>query len=247
MHYIFFMQEKPNPTVQAVQNAQNNSGKKISESAKKRMILLLNLLEKWENPRITSKEIANLLGVKDSLVRCDFGFLRLPSEHRGFKNGYDVCVLAEDIRISLGFFKDSDVFCCDERHISPNENVSGNYEKKLCIVGLGRLGAALLDNRFFEKSGFKIYAGFDSSLNRVELIRSTFELFPASRIESVCSAKKIEYAILCCEEDEVQKMADRLVKAGIKGIVNYTNAVFAAPKNVKVQNVSPSVALALVE
>lgn len=238
MHYIFFMQENPNPTVksvqavqsvQVVQNTQNNSEKKISESAKKRMILLLNLLEKWENPRITSKEIANLLGIKDSLVRCDFGFLRLPSEHRGFKNGYDVCVLAEDIKNSVDFSKVE------------------LQEKKLCIVGLGRLGAALLDNRFFEKSGFKIYAGFDSSLNRVELIRSTFELFPASRIESVCSAKKIEYAILCCEEDEVQKMADRLVKAGIKGIVNYTNAVFAVPKNVKVQNVSPSVALALVE
>lgn len=223
------MQEKPNPTVQSVQTVQNKSGKKISESAKKRMVLLLNLLEKWEKPRITSKEIAELLGEKDSLIRCDFKFLRLPSEHRGFKNGYDVSVLAEDIKNSIDFSK------------------SEYQEKRVCIVGLGRLGAALLDNRFFEKSGFKIYAGFDSSLNRVELIRSTFELFPASRIESVCSAKKIEYAILCCEESEVQKMADRLVKAGIKGIVNYTNAVFAVPKNVKVQNISPSVALALVE
>lgn len=206
---------------------------KISDSTKKRMILLLNLLENWEKSHITSKEIANLLNVKDSLIRHDFVALNLPPLHRGFKNGYEICTLTEDIKKSLGVQKQSEkIIKC---------------EKRICIVGLGRLGAALLDSSFFEKSGFKICAGFDSSLNRVELIRSTFELFPASRIESICSAKKIEYAILCCPEKEVQKMVDRLVCANIKGIVNYTNAVFTAPKNVKVQNVSPSVSLSLVE
>ena len=63
----------------------------------------------------------------------------------------------------------------------------------------------------------------------------------------MCAAKKIEYAVLCCPENEVQKMADRLVNAGIKGIVNYTAAVFFVPEHVKVQNVAPAVALALVE
>lgn len=203
--------------------------KKIPVSTKKRMVLLLNLLEKWTKARITSGEIAALLGVKDSLVRYDLAFLQLPPGHRGFKNGYEISVLKNDIKTSL--------------------SVPGNSgdKKRICIVGLGRLGAALLDDSFFEGSGFSVCAGFDSSLNRVELIRSTFELFPASRIESVCTAKKIEYAVLCCPENEVQKMADRLVNAGIKGIVNYTAAVFFVPEHVKVQNVAPAVALALVE
>ena len=204
--------------------------KKIPVSTKKRMVLLLSLLEKWKRNHITSKEIAVLLGVKDSLVRYDFAFLKFPSDHRGFKNGYEISVLKEDVRAAI-----------------LSEEESFGTEKRICIVGLGRLGAALLDNSFFEGSGFKVCAGFDSSLNRVELIRSTFELFPASRIENVCAAKKIEYAVLCCEENEVQKMADRLVKAGIKGIVNYTNAVFVVPDCVKVQNISPAVALALVD
>lgn len=206
--------------------------KKIPAATKKRMVLLLNLLKKWQKPRVTSKEIALLLGVKDFLVRYDFSFLAFPAAHRGFKNGYEVSVLEKDIKNSLA---------CHE------EETSGGTEKNLCIVGLGRLGAALLDNSFFEGSGFRVCAGFDSSLNRVELIRSTFELFPASRIETVCPAKKIEYALLCCDEGEAQKMADRLVKAGIKGIVNYTRALFAVPENVKVQNISPAVALALLE
>ena len=206
--------------------------KKIPAATKKRMILLLNLLKNWRKPRITSGEIALLLGVKDFLVRYDFAFLEFPAGHRGYRNGYEISALEKDIQAAL---------------LRRGENSSETTEKNLCIVGLGRLGAALLDDSFFEGSGFRVCAGFDSSLNRVELIRSTFELFPASRIESVCPAKKIEYALLCCDENEAQKMADRLVKAGIKGIVNYTRAVFAVPQNVKVQNISPAVALALLE
>lgn len=205
--------------------------RKLSESTKKRLFLLLNFLESCEKKRVTSKEIAFLLGVKDSLVRYDFVQAELPAEHRGFRNGYDVNVLAEDIKSALGLFGDD----------------GSARKKRVCVVGLGRLGAAFLDNDFFEKSGFEVCAGFDSNLNRVELLRSTFELFPASRIETVCPLKKIEYAVLCCAESEIQKMADRLVKAGIKGLVNYTNAVFSVPDGIKVQNVSPVIALSLVE
>ena len=205
--------------------------RKLSESTKKRLFLLLNFLESCEKKRVTSKEIAFLLGVKDSLVRYDFVQAELPAEHRGFRNGYDVNVLAEDIKSALGVFGDD----------------GSARKKRVCVVGLGRLGAAFLDNDFFEKSGFEVCAGFDSNLNRVELLRSTFELFPASRIETVCPLKKIDYAVLCCAESEIQKMADRLVKAGIKGLVNYTNAVFSVPDGIKVQNVSPVIALSLVE
>lgn len=205
--------------------------RKLSGSTKKRLFLLLNFLESCEKKRVTSKEIAFLLGIKDSLVRYDFVQAELPAEHRGFRNGYDVNVLAEDIKSALGLFGDD----------------GSARKKRVCVVGLGRLGAAFLDNDFFEKSGFEVCAGFDSNLNRVELLRSTFELFPASRIETVCPLKKIEYAVLCCAESEIQKMADRLVKAGIKGLVNYTNAVFSVPDGIKVQNVSPVIALSLVE
>lgn len=235
------MQQEENENLQKTNELKSTKdledSQKFSNSTKKRMILLLNLLENWGKIYITSKEIAELLGVKDSLIRYDFSVLNLPQEHRGYKNGYEVSVLEQDIRNALS----------EGSNFIIEDNLQNDNKKHVCIVGLGRLGAALLDDSFFENSDFKICAGFDSSLNRVELLRSTFELFPASKIESVCPSKKIEYAILCCPESEVQKMADRLVSAGIKGIVNYTNSVFLAPKTVKVQNVSPALALAMVE
>lgn len=202
------------------QNPEKNKIKTLPAATKKRLVLLLGLLETWQKKHISSIELSHLLGCKDSLVRYDFRFVNVPA---GAKNGYDVRGLSTAIRAVLG--------------------TDNSVQKKCCIVGLGRLGAALLDDGIFEGSGFKVCAGFDSSVNRVELLRSTFELYPASRIESVCQQQKIEYAFLCCPNGEVEKMVQRLVNAGIKGIVNYTTSLFAVPETVKVQNVSPITAL----
>lgn len=199
--------------------------KKIPKSTRKRLTLLLQLLEATEKKRITSLEISSALGCKDTLIRWDFRFIE---QERGVKNGYDVEKLIQSIKSALSVQDES-------------------AEKKICIVGLGRIGAALLDDAIFEKSGFKVCAGFDSNVNRVELLRSTFELYPASRIEQVVPQLKIEYAFLCCGEKESQKMTDRLVSAGIKGIVNYTRSVVKVPETVKVQNISPVLALKMID
>lgn len=197
-----------------------NRMRTLPHATRRRLVLLLALLETWKSERISSINISRLLGCKDSLIRYDFRFVNVPA---GAKNGYKVKDLLREIKAALG--------------------TDNSVQKKCCIVGLGRLGAALLDDGIFEGSGFKVCAGFDSSVNRVELLRSTFELYPASRIESVCQQQKIEYAFLCCPNTEAEKMVQRLINAGIKGIVNYTTAVFAVPPTVKVQNVSPITAL----
>ena len=208
----------------------------ISKNTKRRLLLLLDFLERTDKSRFTSLELSALLGCKDTLLRKDFEFLEIP---RGDKSGYDAAGVRNAISRALNPFG-------TELQAAGESGVAGKtlaVEKRLCIVGLGRLGAALLDDAIFEKSGFKVCAGFDSSLNRVELMRSTFELYPASRIETVLPQRKIEYAVLCCPESEAEKMVTRLVNAGIKGIVNYTRAVLKVPAGVKVENVSPVLAL----
>ncbi len=198
----------------------------MPKNTRKRLVLLLQILGSFEKPRITSLEISRLLGCRDTLVRFDLRFVDCPC---GVSNGYDVESLKASVRNALG----------GGAALGDGKSAA----KNCCIVGLGRLGAALLDDSFFEASGFSVCAGFDSNLNRVELLRSTFELYPASRIESVLPQQKIEYAVLCCAESEAQKMTDRLVRAGVKGIVNYTRAVVGVPPLVKVENVSPVLAL----
>ena len=194
----------------------------IPEVTRKRMLILQNLLQGWQNEKITSVQISEITGWKDSLIRHDLWLL---GYNKGVSNGYLKDDLQEAISLALGF--ESEQINC-------------------CIAGLNRLGAALLDEATTEGSVFKIKAGFDSNVNRVEVLRSTFPLYPATEMNWVIKQEKITLAILTVADKDAQSMCDRLVKAGITGIVNMTRAVLKVPDGVKIENVSILNALKLV-
>ena len=186
----------------------------LPEVTRKRMLILQNLLQGWQSEKITSVQISEITGWKDSLIRHDLWLL---GYNKGISNGYLKDDLQEAISLALGFESE---------------------QKNCCIVGLNRLGAALLDDATTEGSVFKIKAGFDSNVNRVEILRSSFPLYPATEMNWVIKKENIKLAILTVAAKDAQSMCDRLVKAGITGIVNMTNSVLRVPENVKVENLS---------
>ena len=186
----------------------------LPEVTRKRMLTLQNLLQSWQNEKITSVQISEITGWKDSLIRHDLWLL---GYNKGVSNGYLKDDLQEAISLALGF-ESKEVNCC--------------------IVGLNRLGAALLDDATTEGSVFKLKAGFDSNVNRVEILRSTFPLYPAADMSWVIKQERITKAILAVADKDAQSMCDRLVKAGITGIVNMTNSILRVPENVKLENLS---------
>ena len=194
----------------------------LPEVTRKRMLTLQNLLQSWQNEKITSVQISEITGWKDSLIRHDLWLL---GYNKGVSNGYRKDDLQEAIERALGFESE---------------------QKNCCIVGLNRLGAALLDEATTEGSIFKIKAGFDSNVNRVEILRSIFPLYPATEMNWVIKQEKITLAILTVADKDAQSMCDRLVKAGVTGIVNMTRAVLKVPDGVKVENVSVITALKMV-
>lgn len=187
---------------------------KLPEASKKRMVQLLQILKAWPQKKITSAQISEITGWKDSLIRHDFWLLG--KNLNGVSNGYSV----ENLIFVL------------------EELICDSSTKNCCIVGLGRLGAALLDQSFFDSSGFEIKVGFDSNLYRVEILRTSFPLYPADDMPWVIKQEKIEYAILSVQNKDAQAMTDRLVKTGIKGIVNLTQRLVKTPASVKVENLS---------
>jgi len=193
----------------------------IPEPSKRRLVLLAQLLLQQGTGRLTSADIGQLTGWSDTLIRHDIAAL---GYKRGVSNGYDVCELHSAI--------------CEALHICSTDCLL-----KCCIVGLGRIGAALLDDSIFSGTEFRIAAGFDPNVNRTEILRSTFPLYPASRLEAVIPAEHIAYAILSVGDADAQQIAVRLVSCGICGIVNYTNIVLSVPDSVSVENVSPVTAL----
>lgn len=193
------------------------------EPTRRRLVQLAQLLARYERGRrMTSRELHELTGWSDSVIRRD---ILLLGYKKGASNGYD----AEDLRHAI----------CAALHIGCGESGPRNC----CIVGLGRLGAALLENSIFDGTPFRIVAGFDSSVNRTEVLRSSFPLYPAARLENVIQELHISFALLTVPEKEAQPMAARLAAVGIQGIVNYTAAVLSVPASVAVENVSPVTAL----
>ena len=220
----------------------------LPKSSRQRLVLLLGILKSWPNKKITSVQISDKTNWKSSLIRHDLWLIKF---NKGISNGYNVQELIKAIEIVLGIEKSEDLENQKEVSAKTEETFtfqksSEDTKKKICIVGLGRLGAALLDNNLVEDSVFEIKAGFDPNLYRVEILRSSFPLYPCSEMNFVIKKEKIEYAILTLADKEAQKMADRLVQAGIKGIVNMTSTILKTPEEVKVQNISIINALTLV-
>lgn len=193
--------------------------KKLAEPAKKRLVLLKRLLDGYGEAQITSCRIAEMTGWSAALVRRDISLLELKYGARG---GYKVQELKLALKAAL--------------------NLDGK-EIPCCIVGLGRLGQILLDSTEVQGSPFKLVAGFDSNVNRTEVLRSTFPLHPTTMLEDVVKKEGIRYALLAVPVNEAQALADRLCSAGIRGIVNYTPCMLTLPADVALENVSLLTAL----
>lgn len=201
---------------------------KISEPTRKRLVELAQILSQMTEKKVTSVKLEEFTGWSSALIRKDIASIEYSG---GVSNGYNVSELRNAICLALGIARDE------------KDSKEKGCQHKCCIVGLGRLGAALLENSIFFDTAFSIAAGFDANVNRTEILSASFPLYPASKMNSVIPGQKIEYAILTVSNENAQSMAERLVACGIKGIVNYTSAMLILPKSVAVENVSPVTAM----
>lgn len=196
--------------------------KKIPAPSKKRLLTLARLLSQQEKQKVTSVELSALTGWGEATIRRDISLLEL---HNGVSNGYDVKILHDSI--------------CEILKVS----ASDNEKHRCCIVGLGKLGEALLESSAFKGSSFELAAGFDTNFNKIEIMKSSVPLFPTLDLEKKIRSLGIEFALLAVPDEKAQFMADRLTACGIKGIVNYTNVVLSLPKDIKIQNVNTVIVL----
>nr|WP_318715282.1 redox-sensing transcriptional repressor Rex [uncultured Treponema sp.] len=187
--------------------------------AKRRLVLLERLLSAYKEKTITSQKIQELTGWTSAVVRRDISWIDVKC---GATNGYKVAELKAALVKSFNLEQ---------------------TEQRCCIVGLGRMGQALLDTSELFESSFKIVAGFDSSVNKTEVLSSAFPLHPTTLMKKIIKEEAISFAILTVDPEEAQPMTELLLDCGIKGIVNYTPCVLTVPKGVSVENVSLLTAL----
>jgi len=182
---------------------------KLSNNTIDRICRLFGHLEALEKNNIlfvSSNELARSLDTTPHTIRKDISALGMM---RYTRKGYEVISLKNAI----------------------GDKLLLHEKRKACIVGLGRLGTALLDYQNFQQDGFEIVAGFDCSINKIERIHTDVDVFPDSALPHVVTDKNIELGIIAVPAAAAQAVADALINAGIKGILNFSPTKIVVPDN----------------
>ena len=105
----------------------------------------------------------------------------------------------------------------------------------VAIVGMGRLGQALADYPNFNDYAFDLRAFFDVDPTKVGTTIRGIEIAHTDELAKVIPAEEIELAFITVPHEAAQKVADQLVAAGIKGILNFSPTMVRTPPEVHVE------------
>jgi redox-sensing transcriptional repressor len=157
---------------------------------------------------ISSKDLADLIGVNPWQIRKDFSYFG-DFGTRGV--GYSVQKLAKQIKTILKL---------DVVH-------------KAALVGVGNIGSAVLTHPGFGMYSFDIAAAFDINPKKVGRKIENVVIEDVSNIRTL-KRRKIKLGIIAVPRHAAQETADKLVEVGIRGILNFSPRYITVPKKIKV-------------
>jgi redox-sensing transcriptional repressor len=112
------------------------------------------------------------------------------------------------------------------------------------IVGAGNLGLALADYQGFRQEGFEIAALFDNLREKIgQQSRSGVPIHDIAELRKFVKRDNVSIAVLAVPTSSAQKVADVVVAAGIKAILNFSPGTLQVPDDVKVKGVDLTVSL----
>lgn len=110
----------------------------------------------------------------------------------------------------------------------------------VAVVGAGDMGHALANYQGFTNRGFHIVAIFDNQPEKIGQKIGDFVVQDAEKIVESIKAANIKIAMLTVPATAAQSVADKLVQAGVRAILNYAPISLNVPNNVKVQHIDPA-------
>lgn len=118
-----------------------------------------------------------------------------------------------------------------------------NLEWAVAVVGAGDLGSAISHYDGFMKRGFRISWLFDADDSKVGQDVGGFKVISINDLEQVVTENKCQIAMIAVPAEHAQNVTNRLVKAGVRSILNYAPISLTVPENVMVQYIDPVVYL----
>lgn len=171
---------------------------KTSEEIINRLIRYRNVMQKMKAlgfARVFSDNLADAVGVSPSLVRKDFSMFELTGNKRG---GYQIQTLLDRLNQLLG--KDK--------------------KQKIIVVGCGKIGRALMNYNGFPRVRIRVAAGFDSEPTLLDP-DAPIPILHVSKMKQYIADNDIKVAVLTVPEPSAQSILDSLMKANIRGVVNF--------------------------
>jgi redox-sensing transcriptional repressor len=103
---------------------------------------------------------------------------------------------------------------------------------KVAILGMGNLGRALIKYLSGKRHKLEIVAGFDTNPDKIGKTMNGVMCYDTEQLAQIVRSENIRIGIITVPEEYATETADKLVKAGIKGILNYTPKPVNVPENV---------------
>jgi redox-sensing transcriptional repressor len=183
-----------------------------------RYLQVLTQAKKMGKERISSQEISEYTNINATQIRRDLSNFGKFGK-RGV--GYSIDSLLAEIRKIL--------------------RTQGQHN--IALLGAGRLGQAIASSPIFAEHGITIAAIFDADSDKVGRTIGGVRVSPLDDLDRTVHEQNIIVGVLAVPDYAAQGAADALVRAGVKIVFNYTQALLTTPADVQVHTSNPAVEL----
>lgn len=198
-----------------------SSPRKVSDSTVRRLSYYLRTLREIAaegTSTVSSERLAELGGLTSAQVRKDLSFFG----NFGVRGrGYDVEALTQALSGILGL----------------------DRAWPTVVVGAGRLGSALAAYPEFRNQGFDIVGAFDNDPARVGTPVGRTTVRPVSELEDFVRREQVAIGVIATPASAAREACERLVSAGVRGILNFAPTSLDVPGGVTVRNVNLAIEL----
>ena len=188
---------------------------KVSEKKIERIInyrrALIRIGKQMKKTHVFSHQLAISSGTSPAQVRRDLmeiGYTGSPA------HGYEI----KGLLAGIGQFIDPD------------------KKEGIALIGIGNLGRAIIDYFNGQSSKLEIVTVFDNNPDKIERVIAGCRSYHVKDLKKIIIERNIKTAVVSVPSSEAQNIADELIDAGIKGILNYAPIILNIPKGIYVEN-----------
>ena len=167
---------------------------------------------------VSSHALGDKLQITPAQIRKDLSYFgRFGKQGRGYNVGY----LLQELRTIMGL----------------------DQEWKAALIGIGRLGRAIISYPGFSREGFQVVAIFDASPSLVGTDLDGVKIRAMADLGPVIRDLGVHIGIVAVPEEHAQGVVNLLIESGVKGILNYAPTSPQVPEGVWVRNIDPVLSL----